>query len=197
MRRAVVVALALLAPAAARAEDPAAKAALRADGAVTWKATRGTAQRGRLPGSYVLASDAAPGRYSVGELITAEEVALPYRFTITWRRTGVEAGRSMHVMVAGGIVLIKSGRINFYAYDDAAFAVRTWEPIADHAAQAEHVVVVTQDAREVVVTIDGALAGRYPLAVARPTAHVGVGMKAAPGHRSKIYLRALAVEPLQ
>ena len=100
-------------------------------------------------------------------------------------------------METGGIVLIKSGHINFYAYDDAAFAARAWQPIAGHAVHDEHVVVVTQDAREVVVTIDGAPAGRYPLAVARPTAHVGVGMKAAPGHRSKIYLRGLALAPLQ
>jgi hypothetical protein len=190
MRRALLIAIALLAPVTARADG-------WTDAAVTWKATRGTAQPGRLAGSYTLASDAAPGRYSVGELITAGEVALPYRFTVTWRRTGVEAGRSMHVIVAGGIVLIKSGRINFYAYDDAAFASGAWQPLAGHAANDEHTVVVTQDAREVVVTIDGAVAGRYPLAVARPSAHVGVGMKAAPGHRSKIYLRALAVETAQ
>ena len=52
---------------------------------------------------------------AVGELISVEEVALPYRFTVTWRRLGVEAGRSMHVLVAGGVVLIKAGAINFYA----------------------------------------------------------------------------------
>lgn len=183
--RGLLIALALLAPVTAHADD------------VTWKASRGTAQRGRPAGSLMLATDAAPGRYSVGELRSLQEVALPYRFTVTWRRIGVEAGRSMHVIVAGGVVLIKSGAINFYAYDDATFASAAWVPIAGHAAQDEHTVVVSQDAREVVVTIDGALVGRYPLAVARPTTHVGVGMKAAPGHRSKVYLRALAVEPLQ
>lgn len=185
MRRALVIAAVLLAPTAARADD------------VTWKPSRGTAAHGKQPGSWILASDAAPGRYSVGELITVEEVALPYRFTITWRRTGVEAGRSMHVLVAGGVVLIKSGRINFYPYDDAAFASMDWQPLANHAVQDEHTLVVTQDAREVVVTIDGAPAARYPLAVARTTTHVGVGMKAAPGYRSKVYLRALDVAPLQ
>ena len=182
---AAALAVALAAPAPAHA-DP-----------LTWKATRGDVQPGRLPGSLVLASDAAPGRYSVGELISQQEVALPYRFTITWRRTGVEAGRSLHVFVAGGIVLIKSGRINFYPNDDAAFAAAEWQPLARMAAQDEHVVVVTQTAREVVVTIDGAPAARYPLAVTRTTAHVGVGLKAAPGHRSKLYLRSLAVAPLQ
>jgi hypothetical protein len=185
--RSLVIAIAMAVATGAAADD---------GGAIRWKATRGTVAAGKLPGSRILASDAAPGRYSVGELITADEIALPYRFTIAWRRTGVEAGRSMHVLVAGGVVLIKQGAINFYAYDDAAFASTAWQPLAGHAAQDEHTVVVTQDAREVVVTVDGAPAARYSLAVTRARAHLGVGMKAAPGHRSKLYLRSLAVEPL-
>jgi hypothetical protein len=197
----------LAAPRPARADghaDDAHAAAARADdghghaaGALHWQVNRGTLQAGRTAGSWLLASDAVPGRYSVGEVVSAAEVALPYRFTVRWRRIGPEAGRSMHVLVAGGIVLIKSGAINFYAYDDAAFASGAWQPLAGHRAQDEHTVVVSQDAHQVVVTVDGAAAARYPLEVARPTAHVGVGMKAAPGLRSKIYLRALTLEPLQ
>lgn len=176
-----VAATAAIAPATAEPE------------ATRWKVTRGTVAPGAIAGSYLLASDGAPGRYSVGELISVDEVALPYRFTVTWRRLGVEAGRSMHVLVAGGVVLIKAGAINFWAYDDAAFASAAWQPLAGHAAQNEHTVVVDQDAGAVVVTIDGAPAARFPLTVARARAHVGVGMKAAPGARSKIYLRSLIV----
>lgn len=181
----------------AGADEPSATVGAEATRPVTWRATRGTVARGRLPGSLILASDGAPGRYSVGELISAEEIALPYRVTVTWRRLGGEGGRSMHVLVAGGVVLIKAGRINFYAYDDAAFAAVDWQPLAAASAQDEHTVVVTQDARAVVVEVDGAPAARYPVTVRRARAHVGVGMKAAPGHRSKLYLRALAVGPTQ
>ena len=191
MRRALAVAALVMACLVVPAWADDAAATLR------WKATRGTVAAGKLAGSYVLASDAAPGRYSQGELVSVDEVALPYRFTFTWRRVGPEAGRSMHVLVAGGIVLLKQGAINFYPYDDAAFAEQPWQPLAGHRAQDEHTLVVTQDAREVIVTIDGTPAARYPLAIARTKAHVGVGMKSAPGWRSKIYLRALAIEPLQ
>jgi hypothetical protein len=193
MRAAILLATAMVtASAGAAVAEPA-----TSPPSLTWKATRGTVARGRLPGSFMLASDAVPGRYSTGELISVEEVPLPYRFTITWRRTGVEAGRSMHVLVVGGIVLIKHGAINFYPYDDAAFSSTEWQPLPGHRAHAEQQVVVVQDARAVTVSIDGREVARYPLAVTRPAAHVGVGMKAAPGHRSKLYLKTLVVEPLQ
>lgn len=181
---AALVAVAASAPIAPALAEPA---------ATSWKVTRGTVAPGAIAGSYLLASDAAPGRYSVGELISVDEIGLPYRFTVTWRRLGVEAGRSMHVLVAGGVVLIKAGAINLWAYDDAAFASAAWQPLAGHAAHDQHTVVIDQDARAVVVTIDGAPAARFPLTVARARAHVGVGMKAAPGARSKIYLRSLTV----
>ncbi|MBL0217501.1 MAG: hypothetical protein IPQ07_26960 [Myxococcales bacterium] len=158
-----------------------------------WKPTRGTLEPGRLAGSFVLSSDAAPGRYSEGAMITSEPVALPYTLEATWRRLGPEAGRSMHVLVAGGVVLIKSGAIAFYAYDDAAFAQGEWRPLAGHQAQAEHVIAVQQDPHRVIVKLDGAEVARYELEVVRPNAHLGFGMKAAPGLRSSILVRAITI----
>jgi hypothetical protein len=159
----------------------------------TWKTTRGTLEPGRAPNSYFLTSDGAPGRYSEAGMITAEPVPLPYSLEATWRRIGPEAGRSMHVLVAGGVVLIKNGAIAFYAYDDAAFAQGDWKDLAGHLAQAEHRVKVTQDARSVTVFLDGAQIAHYDLAVARATANIGFGMKSAPGYRSAIYLRDISV----
>lgn len=160
---------------------------------LAWRAQRGSAEPGRLPGSYLVASDAAPGRYSEATLLSASPVALPYRFSVTWRRLGPEAGRSMHVIVAGGVVLIKTGKIAFYAYDDAAFASGEWQDLPGYRAHDEHRVEVAQDARRVVVTIDGEPAATFALPVSRTMARVGVGMKAAPGLRSAIYVHDLDV----
>ena len=157
-----------------------------------WRASRGTLESGRLEGSYLLTSDAAPGRYSEASMISTEPVALPYTVAATWRRLGPEAGRSMHVLVVGGVVLIKSGAIALYAYDDAAFSLGDWRPLAAQT-QAEHVVSVHQDHQRVTVSIDGAEVAHYDLAVARETAHVGFGMKSAPGLRSAIYVRAISL----
>jgi hypothetical protein len=158
-----------------------------------WKATRGTLETGRTPGSFVLTSDAAPGRYSEAGMITAEPVALPYTISATWRRLGPEAGRSMHVLVAGGVVLVKSGAIAFYAYDDVSFAQGEWKPIAGHMVKSEHAIAVHQDAHRVTVTIDGVEAAHYDLEVARANANIGFGMKAAPSMRSAILIRDVAV----
>jgi len=160
-----------------------------------WKATRGTLEPGALEGTFLLTSDAVPGRYSEAEMITTEAVALPYKLTVTWRRLGSESGRSMHVLVAGGVVLIKSGAIAFYAYDDAAFAQGDWRPIAGYSTLAEHVVRVIQDKQRLTVFADGTEVAHFDFEVARASAHVGVGMKSAPSLRSAIYLRAITVSP--
>ena len=167
----------------------------RADAGVppAWVATRGRVEPGVALGSYVLTSDAAPGRYSEGALVTASPIALPFRFAITWRRIGPEAGRSMHVIVAGGVVLIKSGAITLYAYDDAAFSASGWTPLPGLLTTAEHSLVVTQDSHAVNVAIDGTAVATFALAVPQLSSVVGVGMKSAPGLRSAIYLRSLAV----
>jgi hypothetical protein len=175
-RTVIVVLAGLVAPAAA---EP-------------WRATRGSLEA-TGSGGYFLTSDAAPGRYSEGELVSRDAVALPFRLEVAWRRLGPEAGRSMHVTVAGGVVLIKSGAVAFYAYDDAAFGAAPWHVVPGYATHDEHVVTVAQDAREVRVAIDGQPIARYALAVSRASAYVGVGMKAAPGLRSAIYVRSLAV----
>lgn len=158
-----------------------------------WKTTRGTLAAGRLAGSWILSSDAAPGRYSEAGIITTEPVALPYKLEASWRRLGPEAGRSMHVLVAGGVVLIKSGAIAFYAYDDAAFAQGDWRPIAGHQAQAQHALVIEQDKHRVIVKLDGTEVGRYDLVTSRDRANIGFGMKSAPGLRSSIYVHSIKI----
>jgi hypothetical protein len=159
-----------------------------------WKAGRGTLEPGRAPSSYILTSDSAPGRYSEGSMISVEPVALPYTITAIWRRLGPEPGRSMHVHVAGGVVLIKQGAIAFYAYDDAAFAQGDWRPLPGHNANAEHMITVHQDKQGISVKLDGVEAVHYDLPVTRDTTHVGFGMKSAPGYRSAIYLRDVNVD---
>ncbi len=161
--------------------------------AAPWTTTRGTLAAGRAPGTFVLTTDAAPGRYSEAGMITTAPVALPFTLTATWRRLGPEAGRSLHVLVAGGVVLIKTGAIAFYAYDNASFAQGDWKPIAANTVSAEHALVVHQDAHRVTVTIDGAQVAAYDLDVARATANIGLGLKGAPSMRSALLVRDVAV----
>ena len=159
-----------------------------------WKATRGTLEPGKLSNSFLLTSDAAPGRYSEAGMITTAPVALPYTLQATWRRLGSEAGRSMHILVAGGVVLIKNGAVAFYAYDDTAFAQGDWRPVSDHVAQRENIIKVHQDKQRVTVWINGSEVAHYDLAVARDSANIGFGMKSSPGWRSAIYVRDISIQ---
>lgn len=179
MRCAVAVALVALVAGPARAE--------------VWKAGRGSLAHGRAADSYVLSSDGAPGRYSEGSMIVREPVAVPYVLSARWRRLGPEAGRSLHVHVAGGVVLIKSGAIALWAYDDVAVPDSDWRPLPGYREHDEHAIRVAQDARGIDVAIDGTVVAHYALATTRARAPIGFGMKAAPGARTAIYLRDVAI----
>lgn len=157
--------------------------------AETWRATRGTVAAGRVAGSYVISSDAAPGRYSEGGMVTTEAIALPYTLSARWRRLGPEGGRSMHVFVIGGVVLIRDGAITLYAYDDTKFADGNWRELPGYRAHVEHAIAVTQDDRTVTVVIDGGEAARFELVAPRTDGHLGFGMKSGPGSRTTIYVR--------
>jgi len=168
-------------------------AARVAEAEPTWTTTRGARTVGRDPGSFILYTDATPGRFSEGAVISKQPIRLPFRLDVTWRRLGPEAGRSMHLTVAGGVVLIKSGKLAFWAYDDVAFTKAGWRSVTGLRAHDEHAVSVVQDHREIVVSIDGAEAARFPFVMTMETAHIGVGMKGATGHRTAIFVRTLAV----
>lgn len=160
---------------------------------VEWVATRGAVEPG-VSVQYLLATDAAPGRNSDGALMTSTPVALPYRLSCTWRRLGPEAGRSMHVFIAGGTVLVKSGAVLLYAFDDASFANQAWTPVPGMLTTQQHAIAVTQTRASVTVEIDGTVVATYALHVALASTPVGFGMKGAPALRSEIYLDKLAVD---
>lgn len=161
-----------------------------------WTAQRGEVEPGLAPGSYLISSDAAPGRYSEAAMMASSEIELPYQLDLHVRRLGPEAGRSVHVIVGGGIVLIKQNAILFYAYDDAAFAQQGWKPVTDYKANDDHAIRVRQDHRQVTVTLDGRPPVTFALPVSRTRARVGVGMKSAPGYRSQLLVHDLVVTHL-
>jgi len=161
--------------------------------AMAWVATRGAMEPGRMPGSFWLATEAVPGRFSNGEVMSTEAVELPYRIDVVWRRIGPEGGRSMHVTVAGAVILVQTGRVGVYAFDEVALEARGWTPVPALRTHDEHMVSVIQDAREVTILVEGKEVARYPVVVTRPSTKVGVGMKGAKGFRSTIYVRSIAV----
>jgi hypothetical protein len=122
---------------------------------------------------------------------------LPYALDVTWRRLGPEAGRSMHITVGGGVVLIKDRKVALYAYDEALFEAQGWTPIPGYRSHDRHTVTVTQDHRQVAVAVDGVPAARFPLALAADEAVIGVGFKGATGFRSRIYVEDVVVRPAQ
>lgn len=162
----------------------------------TFIATRGVMEPGRAAGSFWLTTEAAPGRFSAGEVIASEPINLPFRIDVAWRRIGPEAGRSMHITVADAVVLIRNGKVGLYAFDDARFVAAGWTPLPGFDSHLEHAISVQQDARAVIVSVDGKPAATFSLATTRASYRPGVGMKGAPGFRSVIYVRSLAITPL-
>jgi hypothetical protein len=160
---------------------------------MAWVATRGAMEPGRTPGSFWLATEAVPGRFSNGEVMSTEAVELPYRIDVRWRRIGPEGGRSMHVTVAGAVILVQTGRVGVYAFDEVALEAHGWTPVPQLRTHEEHTISVLQDAREVTILVEGKEVARYPVVVKRATTKVGVGMKGAKGFRSTIYVRSIAV----
>ncbi|MBK9032858.1 MAG: hypothetical protein IPL61_16565 [Myxococcales bacterium] len=164
--------------------------------ALTWVVTRGAMEPGRTPGSFWVTTEPVPGRFTNGEVMSTTAVRLPYRLDVRWRRIGPEGGRSLHVIIAGGIVLVQSGQLALYAYDEAALVARGWTAVPTLATHAEHAIGVEQDLQEVRVFVDGAVVLRQPLVAGRATTKVGVGLKGAGGYRSSLYVGAIAVAEL-
>lgn len=181
-----LVALAALLISTAASADP-----------IRWSARAGSMQAGARPGSWIVTTDANPGRFSAGEVIADREVALPCRVDVRWQRLGPEGGRSMHVVVAGGVLLVRTGMIALYTYDEVKLAKDGWTAIPALDTQREHGLSVVQTREELRVSLEGKEVARFALPVAREKALVGVGMKGASGFRSTVYLRALSVTTLQ
>lgn len=164
--------------------------------AMTWVATRGALEPGRAPGSFWVTTAPVPGRFTSGDAMSTADVHLPFQLDVRWRRLGPDAGRSLHVIIAGGVLLVQSGQVALYTYDEAALAARGWTAVPGLDTHREHVVGVHQDAREVRVSIDGVEVLRQPLITARAATKVGVGLKGAGGYRSALLVTSIAVTEL-
>jgi hypothetical protein len=161
---------------------------------IAWELARGSLQRGLLPSSFVLATDASPSRFSDGEMVSSRNVALPYRLEVAWRRLGPESGRSLHVSVVGGIVLVKSGAVALWSFSDTSrFAKEGWTRVPGMRTNDAHAIAVEQDQRTISVSIDGVLIKQFGMRAARGEGRVGVGLKGASGHRTRLYVRSLEV----
>lgn len=164
--------------------------------ALQWEAYRGGGYQPIGDGG-VLTTDGAPGRFSDGEVRGSTRVRIPYQLDVTWRRLGPETGRSMHVLVADGVLLVRDHKISLYAYDESAFAALGWTQVPGLRAHELQHLTVTQDRREVRVEHGGAVVARFALPVTRDEAEVGLGFKGAGGFRSRMHVHAYGVRELQ
>ncbi|MBL8624609.1 MAG: hypothetical protein JNK64_25090 [Myxococcales bacterium] len=163
---------------------------------LSWVATHGALEPGRAPGSFWVTTDPVPGRFTWGDVLSTTDVRLPFQLDVRWRRIGPEAGRSLHVIIASGIVLVQSGRLALYTYDEAALAARGWTAVPGLDTHREHTIGVRQDAAEVRVSVDGVEVLRQALVTARAATKVGVGLKGAGGYRSALRVASVVVREL-
>lgn len=162
-----------------------------------WEAYRAGSYQPTHDGGGVITTDAAPGRFSDGEVRGSTNVRIPYELDVTWRRLGPEAGRSMHVLVADGVVLVRDGKISLYAYDEARFAALGWTRVDGLRTQELHHLTVRQDHDELTVAFGGEMVARFAHPVTRSDAVIGLGGKGAGGFRSRLYVRDYGVRELQ
>ena len=171
--------------------------AARAEAPPGWTVARGSLQRGQEPGSFLLFTDASPSRFSDGELVSPSLLKLPLELEVTLRRLGPEAGRSLHLGVLGGVVLLKSGALSLWSFNDANVSLEGWIPVPGLRTHDEHRVRVVQTSSEVVISIDGAEVKRYRMSPGRSRGRVGVGFKGASGSRSMLRISRLSARELE
>lgn len=158
---------------------------------------RGSLQQGQEPGSFLLFTDASPSRFSDGELVSPSLLKLPLELDVTLRRIGPEAGRSLHLGVLGGVVLLKGGALSLWSFNDPNVSLEGWIPMPGLRTHDEHRVRVVQTTSEVIISLDGAEVKRYRMSPGRTRGRVGVGFKGASGNRSMLRISRLSARELE
>lgn len=184
---AVALALALAAgPAGADGACPESVAAFRViEGSIAPALTCGT---------FLVATDGWSGPFSRADIEYDKSFAAPFAVQVTWQRLGSDEGESLSLTLRGGYFLLRRGAYGFYAFSETAFA---WHDLPGFSTQRESTVRVEQRPREIVLWVDGVLAGAVPFDAPLGSGNVGLGFKGASGYRSRMVFRDFSVTPLE
>ena len=194
MNRALV-AISLMSAASARASCP----PIDAD----WTVLRGDLAPGVTCGTLVLTTDAGDSRfynggsfwhYSVGRAARRELVHIPYELAFDVER--VTPGRWWLELRALGVTVTVGNNTIAFITDSAKLATEFFDEHPELAAPGMHHVVLRQTAREVAVVFDGKVIEHRAIA-ASGDATVAVGLRGAPGERTRVLLRDVRVTPLR
>lgn len=202
MRRLIasaVIAIATLGEGQARAEANRASCPPFTDAFVV---LRGELVRGRACGTAILTTDASTTRlflgglfrhHSIARVAWREPVRPPFEASLEWQF--VTPGRwSLELDALGVTVLISNDRLGFFI-DDSQMMGTLFEDVPGVGGPARRRIAVRRTAKEIVVFVEGREVGRKTVAAPASGSFI-VGLRAAPGHRSRGQLRSLAVREL-
>lgn len=168
-----------------------------------WNVVRGDIAAGAAPGSAIVSTDASDTRIyiaglfrhvSLARVARREQVTAPYELTLDWQ--WLTPGRwTLEIHGLGIVVLLGLDTMGFYV-DDAQMMGKTFDPIPTPIGLNRHRIVVRQTAREVVVLIDGQVAGRRTLTITGTTGTVMLGIRGAPDERTKGAIRSFSMRSL-
>jgi hypothetical protein len=203
-----VVALATSPAPGAPAIEPAARCPTPTD---EWTVVRGDLAPSTTCGGFVASTDAGDTRFTIGGVFRhvslarfawREPVTVPYEVSLDWQ--WLTPGR-WHVEIhgLGVVVLLATDNIGFYV-DDAQLMGSTFEQFAPWSTLDTRKITVRQTEREIavlidgkpIVSVDGRVVGRRVLADAPNTGTLMLGLRGAPGERTKGVLRAVQVRSL-
>jgi hypothetical protein len=181
------VALLAAVPAAARRCRP-----LRLD----WHVASGSLAAGAGCDRMVGATDGATDGASRGRFARIEEVSVPYRVDLTWRRIDDDGHHPLELHFLGGWLLLRDGAFGVYL-SEAQWQEEGWRERPELSTRREMAVRVEHRGQHVKIWIDGAQLGEWRMANAPALGTIEVGLRGDPGRRSRAVFGGFRVAPLE
>ncbi len=176
-----------------------------------WTVVRGDLVAGAACGVFVASSDASDTRFTIGGVFRhfslarfayRDPVQVPYEVSFDWQwLTPGRWGLEIHGL--GVVVLLGVDTVGFYV-DDSQLMGSMFDQFPAWSTTGMRRITVRQTAREVVVlvdgkpivSVDGHVAGRRAVDAAGKTGTLMLGVRGAPGERTRGALRAATYRSL-
>jgi hypothetical protein len=163
---------------------------------------RGDLAPGRTCGTLIVTTDASDTPFYLGAMYRYHSVAkfawpapvrAPFEVTLEWQF--VTPGRwALELDGLGAMVILSRDRLGFFL-DDAQMLGTMFAELPGVGGPGRRTIVVRRTATEIVVAVDGKDVGRKTVAASGP-GNLVVGLRGAPGHRSRAELRSFTVRAL-
>jgi hypothetical protein len=168
-----------------------------------WNVVRGTLVTGASCGDLVASTDASDTRIyiaglfrhvSLARIAYREPIAAPFELTMEWQ--WLTPGRwTLEIHGLGTVVLLGPDTIGFYV-DDAQLMGDMFQELPTVAPRGTQHISIRQTAHEIVVSVDGKVVGRRAVQLAKSSGTLMLGIRGAPGERTRGAIRSLRVRSL-